>query len=380
MSDSVALLLSGTRFQVEYAIFGDEDFAHFRANEIIIEQTIEYPPELVKSALIKDHIVGRIEDLQQVADGLFNVIISYTIEETGFNLPQFLNVVYGNISMKTGVRVEKIHFPPELLKHFKGPRFGKEGMRKLVKVFTRPLTCSAIKPMGLPLSELVQMASDYAYGGLDMIKDDHGLNDLPFSHFKERVARCAEAILEANAKTGFNTLYFPCIVTPFERLLDYAHYAKEVGASGFLAVPGLTGFDSMRMLADQDDLNLPILYHPAFQGSYYIGEQIGFSKYSFFGQIARLAGADASIFPNFGGRFSFSRTECEEIVSGCNADMGNIKPIFPAAAGGLTFQVLPEMQEVYGHDVLFIMGGGLHRESADLVANCRKLREMLENN
>lgn len=372
--------LSGIRFEVEYALFGDEDFARFRANEIIVEQTIEFPAELVTSDLIRNHIIGRIEDFKKNSDKLFITRISYTIEETGFNLPQFLNVVYGNISMKTGIRVEKIILPVELSDHYCGPRFGRDGLRVRAKVFNRPLICSAIKPMGLTEVELAKMASDYAEGGLDLIKDDHGLNDLPFSKFKERVARCTEAIHTANAKTGHNALYFPCMVVPFERFLEYAYFAKEAGAGGFLAVPGLTGFDSMRLLADQNDLDLPILFHPAFLGNYYISNEMGFSKYAFFGQLARLAGADASIFPNFGGRFSFSKEECEEIVLGCSAQMGNIQTIFPAAAGGLTFQDMPEMRAVYDRDVIFIMGGGLHRESPDLVANCRKLREMLEEN
>lgn len=378
MNKDTAIDVSGKRFSVVYSLFGDEEFAHQRADEIIVEQTIEYPADLVTDSFILDHVIGHIEEFIKVSDQHFSIRVSYLIEETGFMLPQFLNVVYGNISLKTGIQVERLEIPEELLGYFRGPRFGVKGIRELLGVPKRPLLGSAIKPMGLPNSDLAKMAYDYALGGLDIIKDDHSLNDLPYSNFKDRVARCVDAVQSANAKTGATALYFPCIVAPFEKILEYAYYAKEAGAGGFLAVPGLTGLDSMRMLADQDDLNLPILYHPAFHGSYFMGSENGFSKYAFFGQITRLAGADASIFANFGGRFTFTRTECEEIVEGCKTKMGYLKPIFPAPAGGMTFNMLSEMKNVYDRDVLYIMGGGLHRGGSNLVANCRKFREIVE--
>lgn len=370
--------ISGNRFNVVYSLFGNEEFARQRAEEIIVEQTIEYPAELVTNSFILDHVIGHIEEFTQVANQHFSIRVSYLIEETGFMLPQFLNVVYGNISLKTGIQVERLEIPDELLAYFRGPRFGIKGIRELLGVPKRPLLGSAIKPMGLPNSDLAKMAYDYAIGGLDIIKDDHSLNDLPYSGFKDRVKQCADAVHSANAKTGAAALYLPCIVAPFEKMLEYAYFAKQAGAGGFLAVPGLTGLDSMRMLADQDDLNLPILYHPAFHGSYFMGSESSFSKYAFFGQIIRLAGADASIFANFGGRFTFTRTECEQIVEGCKTPMGNLKSIFPAPAGGITFGMLSEMKEVYDRDVLYIMGGGLHRGGSDLVANCRKFREIVE--
>ena len=368
------LIYSGSRFNVVYSLHGDEAFARSCTDQIVIGQTIEFPPELVKNSLIRDHIIGRIEDFKKVAENHFEASISYIIEETGFNIPQFLNVVYGNLSMRMGIRVERFLLPQELLDHFNGPRFGRKGIREKVGIQKRPLMATVIKPMGLPTSELARMAYDYALGGIDVIKDDHALNNLPYSLFKDRVLRCAEAIRSANARTGFNSLYFPCIVAPFEEILDLAYFAKEAGAGGLLAIPGLTGLDSMRMLADRDDLDLPILYHPAFHGNYFRSADNGFSKFAFFGQIMRLAGADAAIF----GRSSLTQKDYSEIIVGSQEKMGHLKPIFPAPAGGVTPKVVPEILEFYGCEILIIFGGGIHSEGSDLVASCRKLREMLE--
>jgi ribulose-bisphosphate carboxylase large chain len=38
---------------------------------------------------------------------------------------------------------------------------------------------------------------------------------------------------------------------------------------------------------------------------------------------------------------------------------------------------IPEMQRVYGRDVIYLIGGGLHRRSDDLVENVRFFRELV---
>jgi ribulose-bisphosphate carboxylase large chain len=145
-----------------------------------------------------------------------------------------------------------------------------------------------------------------------------------------------------------------------------------------MVAPGIIGLDTMRMLADDDRINLPILSHPTFQGSFNTSPENGISHAVLYGQIARLAGADGSIYPNWGGRFNFSRDECISIVEGTRTPFGAIKPIFPAPGGGLTMTRIPELLEVYERDVIFIMGGGIHKYGPDLVENCRYFRKLVE--
>jgi len=57
--------------------------------------------------------------------------------------------------------------------------------------------------------------------------------------------------------------------------------------------------------------------------------------------------------------------------------MGEIKSIFPTPGGGMTIERVPEMFEVFGRDVIFLMGGGLHRGS-DITSNSRPFREIVE--
>jgi ribulose-bisphosphate carboxylase large chain len=379
MLSPVSLDLSGERFGVVYRLAGDESSARTKAREICLEQTVEFPAEILPPGDIPLQIVGRIEDFRRVEHEVYAATISYAVETTGFELPQLINVIFGNSSIQPGIRVEHLQLPAALLQSFRGPRFGRAGLRELLGVPQRPLLCTALKPMGLSADLLARQAFACALGGIDIIKDDHGLADQPFAPFQIRVSACVEAVRRANDETGRNAIYMPNVTAPADQVVDRAHAAKEAGAGGLLVAPGIVGLDTMRYLADDDRLGLPIMSHPAFQGSLVTSPAEGLSHAVIFGQIARLAGADATIYPNFGGRFSFSRDACLSIVEATAAPMGSIKPIFPTPGGGMSLARVPELLDFYGQEVIFLIGGGLHSHGPDLVENCRFFSRLLEN-
>ncbi|MEM7125111.1 MAG: RuBisCO large subunit C-terminal-like domain-containing protein [Chloroflexota bacterium] len=374
----VTLDLSGIRFSVDYRILGNAEEAHAKAQGICVEQTIEFPPELVPAGDIEDQIIGQITNLIDHDGDVCTVTISYAVETSGYELTQLLNVIFGNTSIQPGIRVERLELPDELLQAFNGPRFGCDGLRDYLSILERPLLCGAIKPMGLPLTELARCVYDFAIGGIDIIKDDHGLADQSFAPFEERVRLCSDAVAKANAETGQKAIYMPNITAPADQILEKALWAKSAGAGGFLIAPGLSGFDAIRMLANDERLQLPIMMHPAFIGSHTTSPNNGLSHYLLYGQLARLAGADATIFPNFGGRFSFSKEECISIAKGTSVEMGHLKPIFPTPGGGMSVERAPELLEVYGRELILLVGGGLFRNSPDIAQNCREFRTLAE--
>lgn len=371
--------LSQKRFSVVYRLAGPEKEAYEKALDICLEQTVEFPDALVPSGMIREHILGRIEDFTPRPEGGFTAVISYAQELAGGDLTQLLNVIFGNISIKPGIRVERLDLPDDLLRRFRGPRFGRRGVRDRLGVFGRPLLCSALKPLGLSAAGLAELAYRFALGGIDIIKDDHGLADQEFADFRRRVELCAAAVERANRETGGSSLYMPNVTATFEAILDRARFAKEHGAGGLLIAPGLTGLDAMRRLADEDEIALPVFSHPAFLGTFVLHPESGVSHRVMFGQLARLAGADAVIFPNFGGRFSFTPEECRSIVSGTEMPMDPLAPVFPCPGGGMSLQRIPEMLAIYGRDVVFLIGGGLFTHGPDLIENCRHLRSLVED-
>ncbi len=370
--------LSGERLRAIYRLTGDRQRAWERAQDLCLEQTVELPADLVPEGDIRDAIVARIEAFEALQPDRFEAVISFAVETVGGELTQLLNVLFGNISLKPGIRLERLELPDALSRTFQGPRFGCDGWRRLLDVPQRPLLCTALKPMGLPPVALAELAQQFAFGGIDIIKDDHGLADQPFAPFRERVERCAEAVQRANQATGYRCLYMPNVTAAGEQALERALFAKQVGAGALLAAPGLMGFDAMRRLAADDRVALPIMSHPAFQGSFTVHPNSGVGHYLLFGQLPRLAGADATIFPNVGGRFSFSREECLAIAAGAAAPLGHLKPIMPTPGGGMNLAQAPAMRALYGQNVIFLIGGGLHRHGPDLVENGRYFRRLVE--
>lgn len=368
------------RFSVIYRLTGSEPEAYAKARDICLEQTVEFPAELVPEGLIGEHVVGKIVDFAADGPHHFRATISFAIDSAADELTQLLNVVFGNISIKPGFRVEEILLPDSMAAVFKGPRFGRSGLRDRLKVSRRPLLFTALKPMGLSARELADLAYWFALGGIDIIKDDHGLTNQPFAYFEERVVLCSEAVERANRETGQNCIYVPNITAGHGELVRRGRFARLYGAGGLLVAPGLVGFDAMRTLADDDDIGLPIFSHPAFLGSFVVNPDHGISHHALFGQITRLAGGDGSIYPNYGGRFSFSKEECASIAEGTKIPMHNIKPIFPCPGGGMSIDSIPDMMRLYGNEVVFLVGGGLFTHGPDIVENCRYFRSLVDNN
>lgn len=364
------------RFRVTYQIQGNEETARKQAEAICIEQTVEFPADLLPEGDIPAYIVGRIEAFGAVEDGVVEAVISYPTEITDLELTQFLNVLFGNTSIKPGIRVVSIELSRRLEEAFQGPRFGRAGLRELLGVYDRPLLCTAIKPMGMSAERLAEIVYQSALGGIDLVKDDHGLANQSFCPFEERAARCAEAVRRANAETGLNCLYLPNVSGPVDKVVGRARFAREAGAGGLLISPGLTGLDMIRLLASDDSIGLPIMSHPSFLGSHVTSPAQGIAHSVIFGQLMRMAGADAVVYPNYGGRFAFSQKECETIVDGTEVPMGHIKPIFPTPGGGMSLDRIPELSTVYGQDVIYLIGGDLHRGS-DLVTTCHSFVELV---
>jgi ribulose-bisphosphate carboxylase large chain len=371
--------MGAPRFQIVYRITPDDSRpieAH--AKDICLEETVEIPGDCVPGPIWDAGIVGQVEAITPCAppSHAFDVEISYRADIVNDSIPNLLNVVFGNISIRRGIKIIDIRLTGDQLRAFGGPRFGIAGLRQALGVYGRPLAATAIKPLGLSVLELARLAGGYALGGLDVVKDDHGLMDQPFHPFKERVSRLQEAIRNANAKTGRKTLYFPMIAGRFDQIEAQMAYAAAEGCAGALIAPLLIGPDTGFYLARK--YGLAVMTHPSFTGTHFHDPEHGMTPAMLLGRLFRIFGADISVFPNAGGRFTFTPKECRDLAIAMQEPLGDVRPGFPSPAGGMTIERIDSMVAAFGHDAVFLIGGALMRHSPDPEAGARAFMAAIE--
>jgi ribulose-bisphosphate carboxylase large chain len=103
---------------------------------------------------------------------------------------------------------------------------------------------------------------------------------------------------------------------------------------------------------------LAVMGHPALSGVFF-QDWHGISPDLLLGDLMRLLGMDAVIFPKAGGRFPLDLQTCYSIRKALTRPLGTLAPAFPVPAGGITLDNLRRSRKFYGQDVMFLVGGSL---------------------
>jgi S-methyl-5-thioribulose 1-phosphate isomerase len=330
-----------------------------RAEAIAVEQSVEMPVGAISDRAVLDDIVGRVEDITDLGDGVFDVRVGLAVATTGLEAGQLLNMLFGNTSIHPDVMLKDAIFPDAMLAAFGGPRHGLAGLRARVGAGARALTCSALKPQGLSASALAELAGKLARGGLDFIKDDHGLADQAYSPFAERVPRVAAVVRAARAGDSGRTSYLPSLSGHLDQLRRQVEIVRAEGLDAVLIAPMVTGLAAFHALV-RENPGIAFMAHPALAGAARIAPPL------LLGKLFRLLGADATVFPNHGGRFGYSPAICRGLAEAALAPWSGLAATAPVPAGGMTPDRVAEMLQFYGRDVMLLIGGGLLAAGARL--------------
>jgi ribulose-bisphosphate carboxylase large chain len=338
--------------QAIYHIRSDAPAIEARARAIAVEQSIEMPVAAITDDVVRSEIVGHVEAIVEKARGLFEVRISLAAETIGADAGQLLNMLFGNTSLHDDVTLHDVELPVEFATAFGGPRHGLAGLRRRAGAPVRALTCSALKPQGLPAAKLAELAQAFAHGGIDYIKDDHGLADQGYSPFEARLEAIASALRSVERPGGGATCYVPSLSGDLDRLRAQIALASQAGVDTVMIAPMIAGFANVQRLV-QEHPRVAFVAHPTLGGAARIAPPL------LLGKLFRLIGADAVVFPNYGGRFGYSPDTCHAIARAALADRDALKPCVPVPAGGMTTDRVREMLDFYGADVMLLIGGAL---------------------
>jgi len=309
------------------------------------------------------------------------VKIAYPIELfEPANMPNILSSVAGNVfGLKAlkNLRLLDIQMPKDLLSSFKGPMFGIAGIRKLLKVPTRPLVGTIIKPkLGLKTRDHAKVAYEAWSGGCDIVKDDENLSSQKFNPFEERLVQTLESRDKAQQETGDRKVYMVNITAETNLMLKRAEAVIAQGGE-YVMVDILTcGWSALQTLRDQN-YKLVIHAHRAGHAAFTKNQLHGIAMRPI-ATVARIIGVDQLHVGTVVGKMSETKAEVLENIDACKTPMGKLKPVLPVASGGLYPRLVPALLETFGNDVVIQAGGGIHGHPGGTVAGAKAMRQAVD--
>jgi ribulose-bisphosphate carboxylase large chain len=323
------------------------------------------------------------------------VRIAYPLElfELG-NVPEIMSSIGGNIfgmKMLKGLFWEDIKIPKKMLKSFKGPLYGIEGLRKKFGIKNRPFVGTIIKPkVGLNPKEHAQVAYDSWVGGCDIVKDDENLTSQNFNEFKKRFLLTTKKRLQAEKETGEKKAYLINCTAEVEEMLRRIKFVEDNGGNYIMLDILTLGWGGLQTA--RNFTKLPIHAHRAGHAMFTRGgseKEFGMSM-EVLAQFARMIGVDTLHIGAAFGKMSGSKDEVlhiEEEIEGNFTKQTKknlfqkwygVKPTLGVASGGVSPAVVDKIVNLMGKDVVIQAGGGIHGHPEGTIAGAKAMRQAVD--
>lgn len=299
-----------------------------------------------RDSQLKEHLAQVVSVENQVAR------VRFPVFNTENDISSLLTMIFGKYSMAGKAKVIGVHLPNS---YGTRPKLGLTGIRDRLDVGARPLIMAIFKPaLGLSAEDHATILQEVAFAGLDIIKDDEILGDLPSAPTLERLAACRRVLEEVQEKTGRTVLYAVNVTGKADRLLEKAHLLVRNGANALLLNVLTYGFSVLEALAADPEINVPIFAHPALAGAMCASDDTGLSYSVVLGTLMAHAGADAVLYPASYGSLPFDPQEEHRI-----RDILHSRNVFPVPSAGIHPGIVPKALTDYGQDVILNAGTGI---------------------
>jgi len=308
------------------------------------------------------------------------------------NVPNMLSSIAGNIlgmkAVKT-IRLEDVAFPKTILKSFKGPRYGIEGIRKMMKVRNRPLLGTIIKPkLGLNTEHHAESAYESWKGGCDFVKDDENLASQKFNVFEERLARTLEMADRAEQETGERKAYLVNVTAETKEMVKRAQLVEQQGGKYIMIDILTSGWAALQTLREAN-FKMAIHAHRAMHAAFTRNPNQGISMLVI-ADFARLIGVDSLHIGTGVGKLEGDIKEIEELEEEIEKkkiketkhrleqSWWNIKPVLAVSSGGLHPGHVPFLIKHLGKNLVIQAGGGIHGHPFGTEAGAIAMRQAID--
>ncbi len=368
-------------YYLEDPVPGEDPIDHFSLVQSLAmegstgtwEEVKEHSEEVVK------RLSGKVVGYYQIpsSDNVKKAVVqlAFPIDAWQANVPMMLLSIAGNcFAFSTKLRFLDVFFPEDLLKEFQGPKFGVSGIRQKLGIPKRPLSLHIIKPkMGMTPGQTAKQVYETALGGVDMAKDDEMTSDVYNSRMEDRLSAVMEALDKAKSKTGKEVIYFISITDEADKVVEKAKRAIKLGANGLLLAYSV-GPSILRVLAEDPEINVPILLHPSHMIA--LTPSIAWPVMA---KINRICGADLTLTPTYWSTIPLVSHEegirCAQVKL---APLRHIKRTWPMPAAGMYPGLVPVLMKEYGPDMVIPAGGGMLGHPMGYRAGARAWQQSIE--
>lgn len=312
------------------------------------------------------------------------------------NMSQILSSIAGNIfGMKAvkRLRLEDVYWPSEIVNSFKGPLYGIEGVRDILGIHDRPITATVPKPkVGLSTDEYVEVAGEIWSSGIDLLKDDENLTSQSFIKFSDRVRMMFRMRDRVEKETGERKGYLINITAPYEEMIRRAKLVKDHGGE-FVMIDILTvGWSALQSFREaNEELGLAVHAHRAFHAAFTRNRRHGMSM-KVVAEVARLIGVDHIHVGTVVGKLESPLRDVTALIRICRENSSkrswrykllekkwnSIKPVMPVSSGGIHPGLIPQIINIFGHNVLIQVGGGVLGHPDGPAAGGKAVRDAIE--
>lgn len=310
------------------------------------------------------------------------------------NLPQLLSGVAGNIfGMKAvrRLRLLDVRLPPAYVRSFRGPRHGIPGLRRRLRIPTRPLAATVPKPkLGWSAQEHAEIGYEAWMGGMDLIKDDENLTNQNFNRFRTRLSLLRRKRNLAERQTGDVKSALLNVTAETHEALRRARLLADQGWEYAMVDVVTTGWAALQTLRDEfQDLDLAIHAHRAMHAMFTKDERHGMAM-PCLAKLLRLVGVDQLHAGTVVGKLVSPQHEVLASADTLRAskvrerpgllaqDWDRVKPAFPVASGGLHVGIVPDVVRILGPDQVIQLGGGVHGHPQGTRAGARALLDVID--
>ena len=315
-----------------------------------------------------------------VEERTYVVQIAFPFRNIEHQIPMLLTAVVGNISMGGKIKLLDLYLPKKYTEGFQGPKFGIDGIYEALGIKERrPLLNNMIKPCtGYSCEVGEKLFYEAALGGCDVIKDDELIADMAFNRVEDRVRAYMAMEKRVYEETGEHTLYTVNVSDNIPKMFEVAKRAVDAGANAIMVNYLAVGLPALQALAEDPDINVPILAHMDCAGALYESPISGIASHLVLAKLPRLAGADAIVFPAPYGKAPYLKDRFVYTADVMHYPMHNIKPSMPMPSGGITPEMVPTCVADIGKEIMIGSGGGIHAHPMGPAAGARAFRQAID--